>query len=109
MDRRSETWPAMMSLTPSPHTAVPQEMLTQWLRRHKYVPCIFQVLPNLPDAKTNEDNFRGLLRLLTEKNIVRVLLDPCSAHLVLTAFPVATSTRSLLGHHTPGPPRRIGC
>lgn len=63
-----------MSLTPSQSQMVPMEVLHQWLRMHKYVPLLFQPQGGVPDMKTNEEHFRGLVRVLLEKNIVRVHL-----------------------------------
>ena len=60
----------MMSLTPSPHAAVPLEVLQQWLKMHKNVIGLLQVLQTTPDPKTNEEHFRSLFRLLYEKNLV---------------------------------------
>ena len=54
-------------------------MLFAWLKQYKFIPLNIQAAPasaDLPahEAKMNEEHFRGLIRLLTEKNVVRIPL-----------------------------------
>ena len=60
-----------MSLTPTREQAAPTEMLHAWLRRHNGY--LFNVMPfQIGDnGSDNQENHRSLVRLLTDKNIVR--------------------------------------
>ncbi|KAI0327020.1 hypothetical protein GY45DRAFT_1309435 [Cubamyces sp. BRFM 1775] len=66
---RPETWPSLLSLAPSQHRAVPVPILQGWLARQKCVPLAVLQNTQAPDAKKNDEHFRSLLRLLTDKNV----------------------------------------
>ena len=71
--RRPDTWPSILSLAPSQHRAVPVQVLQGWLARQKCVPLAVLQNTQAPDPKKNEEHFRSLLRLLTDKNVVSVV------------------------------------
>ncbi|KAI9001451.1 hypothetical protein BD414DRAFT_574886 [Trametes punicea] len=66
---RAETWPAVLSLAPSQHHAVPVGILHAWMQRQKCIPLVVHATTDGQDAKKNDEHFRSLLRLLTEKNV----------------------------------------
>ncbi|KAI0656488.1 hypothetical protein C8Q70DRAFT_337759 [Cubamyces menziesii] len=66
---RPDTWPSILSLAPSQHRAVPVQILQGWLARQKCVPLAVLQNTQAPDPKKNEEHFRSLLRLLTDKNV----------------------------------------
>ena len=71
--RRPETWPVILNLTPSKEKSIPWFLAQDWLRRAQAVVFILQLRDAPGDDKAkNEENFRALMRLLTEKKIVSV-------------------------------------
>ena len=69
-NRQLNTWPSVMSLMPSRELALPLVVLQDWLKRHKTIVFPLQSHARSGDAKQNEDSFKILGRLLSEKNIV---------------------------------------
>ena len=65
-------WPTALQLSPSQHNPVPVQLLIQWASRQQCLPLQVLQHPQAPDPKANDEHFRALHRLLTEKNVVRV-------------------------------------
>ncbi|KDR79053.1 hypothetical protein GALMADRAFT_244803 [Galerina marginata CBS 339.88] len=61
----ANTWPKAFTLVPTKEPEVSMTDLQAWLKQHKPALCTFQVQNNIPDAKTNENNYRSLVQLLT--------------------------------------------
>ena len=65
-------WPTALQLSPSQHNPVPVQLLIQWASLQQCLPLQVLQHPQAPDPKANDEHFRALHRLLTEKNVVRV-------------------------------------
>jgi hypothetical protein len=62
-----------MGISPSKDRAVPQPHLLEWLKKHKcHVLNIFPLSQQSETKAANEDSFKTLYRLLSEKNIVSI-------------------------------------
>ncbi|KAI0695510.1 hypothetical protein C8T65DRAFT_729899 [Cerioporus squamosus] len=102
---RIDTWPNQLSLAPSQHPAVPEKALHAWIQQFKWIPLSVQQAPassELPmhEAKANEEHFRGLIRLLTEKNVYALAAWPNAAGIMenrLLLF-VASGNRLVAGY-----------
>ncbi|KAI8969901.1 hypothetical protein BD414DRAFT_502534, partial [Trametes punicea] len=47
------------------------------MQRQKCIPLVVHATTDGQDAKKNDEHFRSLLRLLTEKNVVRTTHPAC--------------------------------
>lgn len=73
-----------MAISPSRERAVPVPVLQEWMKKHKCNLFGMHALPQTPDTKAmNEESFKTLWRLLTEKGIVSLLcLQSCMLTLI---------------------------
>jgi len=67
---RQYSWPIVLTLTPSKERAIPWFLMQDWLKRTNGIAFMLQPRDSPGDDKAkNEDHFRQLIRLLTEKKI----------------------------------------
>ncbi len=59
-----------MTLTSSPEPAAPLPMLNEWIKKHNCAPFPIQILPGGDAPHNNENQYKALVRLLAEKNVV---------------------------------------
>ncbi|KAI0762050.1 hypothetical protein BC629DRAFT_1597128 [Irpex lacteus] len=96
------SWPSLMAISPSRERAVPVPVLQEWMKKHKCNLFGMHALPQTPDTKAmNEESFKTLWRLLTEKGIYavaawntqngpmenRILIFPVKTQLYAAYFP----------------------
>jgi hypothetical protein len=67
----ADTWPQALTLVPAREPVVSTPELQAWMQRHRPGLATFQFQTQVPDPKTNEDNYRSLVQLLATKKIVR--------------------------------------
>lgn len=73
-----------MHLSPSREQAVPINMLQEWMKKHLCMPFSINPIPNGNPTElggSNEENYKALIRLLTEKNIVSCCSSEAGAEL----------------------------